>query len=295
MVKRLVIKPWFSVFNICSIYEYFYLVFYVIENCLCNIIVLYSTTFVLCVQRIVEVTSISKCMFYLFLKQNDKIVWIFLVVGFIFHMTLKNSRFLTLCTKMGRKCYFLIFQHGVGLILQLLHSMLLFWIVYLQIGGSWARFPTSGTRFVLNGDMLSRFIDCFSCCSIAHNMLMVIIDDSSTTMTCAFLKCSMILLSSRRMDKHLHVGIWNVVCIVLAIEFKWSAITPMVVNNNTFLPSNWKFCVNYFKKKFLPLWGVFVTICKPYGFSIMKMCMSNVCCEGLKTSCILFGCLLWKT
>jgi len=46
----------------------------VIENCLCNIMVLYSTTFVLCVQRIVEVTSISKCMFYLFLKHNDKIV-----------------------------------------------------------------------------------------------------------------------------------------------------------------------------------------------------------------------------
>ncbi len=77
----------------------------------------------------------------------------------------------------------------------------------LQIGGSWARFPTSSTRFVLNGDMFSRFIDCFSCFSITHNMLMVIIDVSSMTMTCAFLKCFMILLGSRSMDKYFHVGI----------------------------------------------------------------------------------------
>ncbi len=61
-------------FDICSICEYFYLVFYVIENCLCNIMVLYYATFFLCVQRIVEVTSISKCMFCIFLKHNDKIV-----------------------------------------------------------------------------------------------------------------------------------------------------------------------------------------------------------------------------
>jgi hypothetical protein len=32
---------------------------YVIENCLCNIMLLYSSTFVLCVQRIVIFASIS--------------------------------------------------------------------------------------------------------------------------------------------------------------------------------------------------------------------------------------------
>lgn len=99
----------------------------------------------------------------------------------------------------------------------------------------------------LNWNMFSRFIDCFSCCSITHNMLMVIIDVSSITMTCAFLKCSMILLGSRRMDKYFHVETWNVVCILMVVEFKWNATTPMVVNN-TFCPSNWKFCVIYFKK-----------------------------------------------
>jgi hypothetical protein len=104
---------------------------------------------------------------------------------------------------------------------------------------------------------------------------MVIIDISSMTMTCAFLKCSMILLGSRRMDKYLHVGIWNVVCIVMAVEFKWSAITPMVVHNNAFLPSNWKH-VMYIKMKVLPLRGVLVTICEPYGFSIMEMCVKCV-------------------
>jgi hypothetical protein len=36
---------------------------------------------------------------------------------------------------------------------------------------------------------------------------MVIIDVSSMTMTCAFLKCFMILLGSRSMDKYFHVGI----------------------------------------------------------------------------------------
>lgn len=117
----------------------------------------------------------------------------------------------------------------------------------LQIGDSWARFPTSSRRFVLNWNMFSRFIDWFSCCSITHNMLMVIIDVSPMTMTCAFLKCSMILLGSRRMDKYFHVETWNVVCILMVVEFKWNATTPMVVNN-TFCPSNWKFCVIYFKK-----------------------------------------------
>jgi hypothetical protein len=227
-----------------------------------------------------------------FLKHNFKIVWISLVVGFSYDI--EKFRVSNIMHKMGRKCYFVVFQHGVGLIWQLLHNMLLFWIVRLQIGDSWARFPTSSTRFVLNGNLFSRFIDCFSCCSIEHKILMVIIDISSMTMTCAFLKCSMILLGSRRMDKYLHVGIWNVVCIVMAVEFKWSAITPMVVNNNAFLPSNWKHVI-YFLNKVFPLRGVLVTICKPYGFSIMEMCVSNVCCRGLKISCILVGCILWKT
>jgi hypothetical protein len=45
---------------------------------------------------------------------------------------------------------------------QLLYNMSFFRIVCLEIGGSWARCPTSNMNFVSNGNMLSRCIDCFS-------------------------------------------------------------------------------------------------------------------------------------
>jgi hypothetical protein len=69
-------------------------------------------------------------------------------------------------------------------------------------------------------------------------------------MTCAFLKCSMILLGSRKMDKYFHVGTWNVVCILMVVEFKWNATTPMVVNNNTFCQAIGNFVWFIFKSKF---------------------------------------------
>jgi hypothetical protein len=58
------------------------------------------------------------------------------------------------------------------------------------------------------------------------------------------------------MDKYFHVGIWNVVCTLVVVELKQSAIAHVIVNNNIFLPSNWKCCVMYFIKKGLPLQGV---------------------------------------
>jgi hypothetical protein len=61
--------------NICSICVYFQLVYiYVIESCFCNIKLLYCSTYVLYVQKIVVVVSISEYIFYLFKKHCDKIV-----------------------------------------------------------------------------------------------------------------------------------------------------------------------------------------------------------------------------
>ncbi len=79
----------------------------------------------------------------------------------------------------------------------------------------------------------------------------------------------------------------------------------VVVNNNTLLPWNWKCCVMYFINKILLLLGMLVMICKPCEYSTMECnisfvhhliawwkCVLNICCEGLETGCISFGCLL---
>jgi hypothetical protein len=149
--------------------------------------------------------------------------------------------------------------------------------------------------FVSNGNMFSRCIDCFIHCSTSH-MLLIIIDISSMIMTCAFLRCSMTLLNSGRIDKYLHVGIQNAMCTIMAVELKWNVATHVVLNNNTFLPSNWKCYVMYFIKKVLPLPCVPMIMCKLFGFSIMEcniffcssfncmmeMHVTNMCCEGWK-------------
>jgi hypothetical protein len=152
---------------------------------------------------------------------------------------------------------------------QLLYNISFFRIVCLEIGGSWARCPTSNMSFVSNGNMFSRCIDYFNHCSttqlvVGHHWHLVMF------MTCLFLKCSMTLLGSWRMDKYLCVKIQNAMCIVVAIELKWSVIT-LVANNNIFLPSNWKCCVAYnFINNFFPLPSVPMIICKHFGFSIME-------------------------
>jgi hypothetical protein len=44
-----------------------------VENCLCNKMLLHFSTFVLCVQKTVVVASIVECIFCLFTKHCDKI------------------------------------------------------------------------------------------------------------------------------------------------------------------------------------------------------------------------------
>jgi len=124
--------------------------------------------------------------------------------------------------------------------------------------------------------------------------------------TCCWASLSWLGLG--RMDKYLHVGIQNVVCTIVVVELKQSVVALLIVDNNTFLSSNWKHCVIYFINFFLLLLSVHVRICKPFGFLVMEcntffcssfnytieMCVPNMCCEGLETSCISFDCLLWK-
>jgi hypothetical protein len=131
--------------SICLIFVAFVSIFtwyiFVIENYLCNIILLYSSTSILCVQIIVVIASISKCLFCLFTKHYESFFWISLVVDFLSYMMLRNckySRFVAWWMEMDRKCCFDVFQHGVDLMWQLLHNMSLFQIVCWQLGGSWA-------------------------------------------------------------------------------------------------------------------------------------------------------------
>ncbi len=116
----------------------------------------------------------------------------------------------------GRNAYIWIYLH-----VEVMKRML----------NSWARFPTISTTFFLNQNMFSKCIGCFSGCSTTHNMLLVIIDISSMIMTCVFLKQIMITFGSWRIDKYLHVGIWNVVDSVMVVEFKRSNATPVIANN----------------------------------------------------------------
>jgi hypothetical protein len=72
--------------------------------------------------------------------------------------------------------------------------------------------------FVSNGNMFSNCIDWFSHCSTTHNLLLVIIDILLMIMTCLFLRCSMTLLGSWRMDKYLCVKIQNAMCAVVGAQ-----------------------------------------------------------------------------
>ncbi len=129
------------------------------------------------------------------------------------------------------------------------------------------RSPTSNMSYILNGDMFSKCIHYFNYCSTTHNMLLVIINISSTIMTCVFLKHFMIFPILGMMDKYLCVGIRNPLCIMVIMEFKWNVATPMVVDSSTFLPNNWKFCVMYFiMKDILSLPTTTMTNCKPFEF-----------------------------
>ncbi len=117
--------------------------------------------------------------------------------------------------------------------------------------------------------MFSRCIDCFNHCSTTHNMLVVIIDILSMIMTCAFFKRSMTTLVSRRIDKYPRVGIWNIVCTVVVVEFKWNVIVHIVANNSTFLSSNYNYFVMYFIKKIATI-RCACDKCKPWGFLVME-------------------------
>jgi hypothetical protein len=172
---------------------------------------------------------------------------------------------------------------------ELLYNMSFFRIVCLRIGASWARCPTSDMSFVSNGNMFSRCIDYFCHCSttqlvVGHHWHFI--NDYDMFVFEVFYD----IISSWRMDKYLCVKIQNAICIVVAIEFKWSVITLVIADNNIFLPSNWNFCVVYnFIKNFFPLPSVPMIICRPFGFLVMEwifnyslfncmmeMCMLNV-------------------
>jgi hypothetical protein len=143
--------------------------------------------------------------------------------------------------------------HGIGICDT--YSHLRFVVIDLLVTKDIISF--SGMSFVSNGNMFLKCIDCSSRCSTTH-ILLVIIDISSMIMTCVFFRCFMTLLGSKRMDKYFHVGIWNVLCMLMVVGFKQSAITFVITDNSAFFPSNWKCCVMYFITKILPLLGVFV-------------------------------------
>jgi hypothetical protein len=145
--------------------------------------------------------------------------------------------------------------------------MLLFWIMCLQISCSWARFSTSNMSFILNGDMLSKCIHYFNCCSTTHNMLLVIINISSMIMTCAFLKRSMTFISLGRMEKYLHIGIRNALCIIVI----WSSnemlqhLWLLIVVHFYQTIENVVWCI-FIKKYILSLPTTTMTIRKPCEF-----------------------------
>jgi hypothetical protein len=268
-----------------------------IENFLCNIMLLYSSTIVLCVERIVVIASISECIFvYL----QNIVIKLFKFLFFFSRMRLKNCKYLGFVTshmEMDFKMLKKKFQHETYLMWQLLYNMSVFQILCLQIGGSWARCPTSNMSFVSNRNMFSRCIDCFSHCSTTHNLLLVIIDILLMIMTCLFLRCSMTLLGSWTMDKYPCVKIQNAMCVVVVIELKQNVITLVVTDNNIFLPSNWKCCVVYnFIKNFFPLPSLLMIICKPFGFLVMegKVFFIHYLIAWWKCVCQIWVVKVWK-
>ncbi len=73
---------------------------------------LYSSTFVLCVQIIVSCMEILDCIYILFIKHCDNVFWISLYVASIFRMMLKNykySWFVAGWMEMDKKCSFVVF------------------------------------------------------------------------------------------------------------------------------------------------------------------------------------------
>ncbi len=77
---------------------------------------LYFSTFVLCVQIIVSYIEILDCIYFLFIKHCDNVFWISLHVASIFRMMLKNykySWFVAGWMEMDKKCCFVVFQHMV--------------------------------------------------------------------------------------------------------------------------------------------------------------------------------------
>jgi hypothetical protein len=190
-----------------------------------------------------------------------------------------------------------------------LHKILLFRNMCLQIASSWTRSPTNNINFVWKAwNMFSTCIVCFRCCSIAHNMLLVIIDISSMMMTFVNLSFSMTLWGLGRIDKYPCVGMWNAVYTIIIMVLKQSATTFVIVDNNTFLPCTWKCCVMYLMKNILPLLGVPIRMCRPCGFLvielnthcysslnfIMGMCGWNLCSNGFGIGCIFCSCWMWE-
>ncbi len=76
--------------SMCLIFVAFVFIFswYIsmIENCLCKKMLLYSSTFVLCVQIIVVVASIVECIFVYLQNIVIKFLEVLLVIGFLFCM-----------------------------------------------------------------------------------------------------------------------------------------------------------------------------------------------------------------
>jgi hypothetical protein len=60
----------FNIYNFVFIFTWYV---YVINNCLCNKMLLYSSTFVLCVQIIVSCMEILDCIYILFIKHCDNV------------------------------------------------------------------------------------------------------------------------------------------------------------------------------------------------------------------------------
>jgi hypothetical protein len=62
----------------------------------------------------------------------------------------------------------------------------------------------------------------------------------------------------------------NVVCSVFAILLNRRAAAPIVPDNKTVLLFDCRYWIMYFMKKLLPLPGVPVRTCRPFGFVIIK-------------------------
>ncbi len=201
-------------------------------------------------------------------------------------------------------CYF---PRWWDLMWQRLHKISLFHNVCLQMVGSWANHQ------LLILVLFEKFEKCFQHALLVSNIvqqciyMLVMIDISSIMITFLDLSLSMTLWGSIRTNKYPHVGMPNLVCIVVVVELKQCATTSIVVDRNMFLSCIWKCCVLYFMKNVLPLLGVPMKICKPCGFPIMEsnthccsslnvimeVCGWNMCWYGFGIGCIWWSCWIW--